>query len=214
MCQPSMAGKPRARASLEHNPGVLCQLGRAGCAPSIRAAWCGRRARGAARIVSPAPAVSDNVNAPRRRLRRRHHARVRAGAVMGGAEQASVAVRHHTPHPPPKLHGPAAGSHALPAASVRRCPRRRAEEPEARYDRGMRAQVKNGRIQLDEPTDLPEGKIIELVPLDEVISTDGDDLDDEERAALHRSIDESIEDEEAGNVEDLSKIIAELRAQL
>jgi hypothetical protein len=47
-----------------------------------------------------------------------------------------------------------------------------------------------------------------------VIATDGDDLDDAERAALHRSIDESIEDEEAGNVEDLSKIIAELRAQL
>lgn len=78
----------------------------------------------------------------------------------------------------------------------------------------MRAQVKNGRIQLDEPTDLPEGKIIELVPLDEVIATDGDDLDDAERAALHRSIDESIDDEDAGNVEDLSKIIAELRAQL
>jgi hypothetical protein len=78
----------------------------------------------------------------------------------------------------------------------------------------MRAQVKNGRILLDEPTDLPEGKIIELVPLDEVIATDGDDLDDAERAALHRSLDESIEDEEAGNVEDLSKIIAELRAQL
>ena len=78
----------------------------------------------------------------------------------------------------------------------------------------MRAQVKNGRIHLDEPTDLPEGKIIELVPLDELIATDGDDLDDEERAALHRSIDESIKDEEAGRVEDLSKIIAELRAQL
>jgi hypothetical protein len=62
--------------------------------------------------------------------------------------------------------------------------------------------------------DLPEGQVIELIPLDEVISTEGDDLDDQERAALHRSIDESIEDEQAGNVEDLSKIIAELRAQL
>jgi hypothetical protein len=78
----------------------------------------------------------------------------------------------------------------------------------------VKAYVKNGRIQLDEPTDLPEGQIIELIPLDEVIATDGDDLDDAERAALHRSIDESIEDEEAGNVEDLSKLIAELRAQL
>jgi type II secretory pathway component PulL len=75
------------------------------------------------------------------------------------------------------------------------------------------AHVKNGRLVLDEPTDLPEGQVIELVPLDEVLATEGDDLDDEERAALHRSIDESIEDEQAGNVEDLSKIIAELRAQ-
>lgn len=42
----------------------------------------------------------------------------------------------------------------------------------------------------------------------------GDDLDDDERAALHQSIDESIEDEAAGNVQDLAKIIAELRARL
>jgi hypothetical protein len=78
----------------------------------------------------------------------------------------------------------------------------------------LKAHVRKGRLVLDEPTDLPEGEVVELIPLDEVISTDGDDLDDEERAALHRSIDESIEDEQAGNVEDLSKIIAELRAQL
>jgi len=78
----------------------------------------------------------------------------------------------------------------------------------------LKAHVRKGRLVLDEPTDLPEGEVVELIPLDEVLSTDGDDLDDEERAALHRSIDESIEDEQAGNVEDLSKIIAELRAQL
>jgi hypothetical protein len=92
-----------------------------------------------------------------------------------------------------------------------------AQKREPRYVRGMsalKARVENGRIKLDEPTDLPEGQIVELIPLDEVIATDGDDLGDAERAALHRSIDESIEDEEAGKVEDLSKIIAELRAQL
>jgi len=47
-----------------------------------------------------------------------------------------------------------------------------------------------------------------------VLATGGDDLDDDERAALHRSIDESIEDEEVGHIEDLSTVIAELRAQL
>ena len=78
----------------------------------------------------------------------------------------------------------------------------------------LKARVENGRLKLDEPTDLPEGQVVELVPLDEVLATEGDDLNDEERAALHRSIDESIKDEQAGNVEDLSKIIAELRAHL
>ena len=78
----------------------------------------------------------------------------------------------------------------------------------------LKARVENGRLKLDEPTDLPEGQVVELVPLDEVIAIDGDDLDGAERAALHRSLDESIADEEAGNVEDLSKIIAELRAQV
>jgi len=78
----------------------------------------------------------------------------------------------------------------------------------------LKARVENGRLKLDGPTDLPERQVIELIPLDEVIATGGDDLDDEERAALHRSLDESIAGEEAGNVEDLSKIIAELRAQL
>jgi hypothetical protein len=48
--------------------------------------------------------------------------------------------------------------------------------------------------------------------LDCVLAESGDDLDDGERAALHQSIDESIEDEAAGNVQDLAKIIAELRA--
>ena len=88
---------------------------------------------------------------------------------------------------------------------------------EMQYLHGMsalKARVENGRIKLDEPTDLPDGQVVELIPLDEAIATEGDELDDAERRALHRSIDESIEDEQAGNVEDLSKIIAELRAQL
>ena len=78
----------------------------------------------------------------------------------------------------------------------------------------LKARVENGRLRLDEPTDLPEGQVVELVPLDELLSTSGDDLGDDERALLHRSIDESIADEEAGKAEDLSKIIAELRTQL
>jgi hypothetical protein len=72
----------------------------------------------------------------------------------------------------------------------------------------VKARVKNGRLLVDEPTTLPEGAELQLAIID------GDDLDDAERAALHRCIDESIDDEEAGNLEDLSKIIDELRARL
>ena len=85
-----------------------------------------------------------------------------------------------------------------------------AQERERRYlDRmsALKARVENGRIKLDEPTDLPEGTV---VPLE--IANDWDDLDDEERAALHESLRESIEQMKAGQTIDLEQALAELRA--
>jgi len=55
------------------------------------------------------------------------------------------------------------------------------------------AHVKNGRLVLDEPTDLAEGS---AVPLE--IADDWDELDDEERAALHRELAASIAERKAG----------------
>lgn len=78
----------------------------------------------------------------------------------------------------------------------------------------LRAHVKNGRLVLDEPTDLPEGEEVELVPLDEVLLNGGDHLDDEERAALDESIKEGLEDMKAGRTSDAHEVIAELRARL
>jgi hypothetical protein len=40
--------------------------------------------------------------------------------------------------------------------------------------------VKAGRLVLDEPVDLPEGTVVELLPI-----AQGDDLDDEDRTRLH-----------------------------
>ena len=77
----------------------------------------------------------------------------------------------------------------------------------------LKAHVHNGRLVLDEPTDLPEGEVIELVPLDEVLDTGGDYLDDEERAALHRSIEQGIEDFEKGDTEDAFEFLARLKAR-
>ncbi len=75
----------------------------------------------------------------------------------------------------------------------------------------VKAHVKNGRLMVDEPTDLPEGEVIELVPLDEVLANGGDYLDDEERAALHESIREGLEDMKAGRTHDANEVIDELR---
>jgi hypothetical protein len=59
--------------------------------------------------------------------------------------------------------------------------------------RPLKAHVHNGRLVLDEPTDLPEGEVVYLQPLDAIAPVDDDNLDDEERAALHRELDASVE---------------------
>jgi hypothetical protein len=76
----------------------------------------------------------------------------------------------------------------------------------------LRARVKKGRLVLDEPTDLPEGEVIELVPLDEVLARGGDYLDDEERAALRAELEASIAEAESGELVDADVVLAELRA--
>ena len=76
----------------------------------------------------------------------------------------------------------------------------------------LRAHVRHGRLVLDEPTDLPEGKVVEVVLLDEVLAEVGPDLDDEERERLHGSLRESIEQMKAGNTIDGAEALAELRA--
>ena len=42
----------------------------------------------------------------------------------------------------------------------------------------LQAIVKNGRIVLDAPTDLPEGEVVTLIPLEELLAEAGDMDDD------------------------------------
>ncbi len=76
----------------------------------------------------------------------------------------------------------------------------------------LKAHVHNGRLVLDEPTNLPEGEVVELVPLDEVLAKGGDYLDEEDRAELHKALREGIEQMKAGNLIDADTALAELRA--
>ena len=72
----------------------------------------------------------------------------------------------------------------------------------------LRARVHNGRLKLDEPTDLPEGTELRLVVADE-----GDEFDDEERAALHQALARGSADIAAGRTVDATEFLATLDAR-
>ena len=72
----------------------------------------------------------------------------------------------------------------------------------------MKARVRAGRLVLDEPTDLPEGAEVELLPLDP-----GDWLDETERVALHQALRESDVDVAQNRLVDAEEILRELRSR-
>ena len=72
----------------------------------------------------------------------------------------------------------------------------------------IKARVREGRLILDEPTDLPEGTEIEMLPLDP-----GDWLDETDRAALHEALRQSDADIAAGRLVDAEEILRELRSR-
>lgn len=70
----------------------------------------------------------------------------------------------------------------------------------------VKAHVKNGRLLLDEPTDLPDGTEVTLTIAD-------DDLDDEDRARLHAALERSVAQAKAGRLVDADDVIARLLAR-
>ena len=61
---------------------------------------------------------------------------------------------------------------------------------------------------MDEPTELPDGTEIELLPLDP-----GDWLDDADRALLHEALRQSDADIAAGRLVDAAEVLKELRSR-
>ena len=67
----------------------------------------------------------------------------------------------------------------------------------------LKAHVKNGRILVDEATDLPDGTELYLVPLKR---------DDDKDEALEGAINESLDDFEAGRIVNDETVRAKVRA--
>jgi hypothetical protein len=73
----------------------------------------------------------------------------------------------------------------------------------------MKARVRNGRLVLDEPTELPEGTEVTLSITDD---HDGD-YDDEERERINESLAVSFEQVRKGQLVDADVVLARLRAR-
>jgi hypothetical protein len=73
--------------------------------------------------------------------------------------------------------------------------------------RALKAHVRGGRLVLDEPTDLPEGTEVELV------ASDDDDFDPEERARLESALERSRAQARAGQLVDGDTVVAKLLAR-
>jgi hypothetical protein len=72
----------------------------------------------------------------------------------------------------------------------------------------LRARVRGGRLVLDEPVDLPEGSEVDLVLADEQ-----DDLDEQDRARLHASLDRAREQARRGETLSKEELLARLHAK-
>lgn len=70
----------------------------------------------------------------------------------------------------------------------------------------LKARVRAGRLVVDEPTDLPEGTELEVLPLDP-----GDWLDESDRALLHDALRQSEDDVQAGRLVSAEDVLRELR---
>lgn len=70
----------------------------------------------------------------------------------------------------------------------------------------VKARVKNGRLVLDEPTDLPEGTEVTL-------AVTVDEPDDDERARIVAAVERSMDQVKAGKHVDAETVIARLLAR-
>ena len=71
--------------------------------------------------------------------------------------------------------------------------------------RTVTAVVRNGKLVVDEPTDLPEGSVVELELVEQ--------LDDAQRAALNRSLERGVDQALRGEGRAASEVLRDMRAR-
>jgi hypothetical protein len=74
----------------------------------------------------------------------------------------------------------------------------------------LKAHVVNGRIVVDEPIDLPEGSELRVYMHD----TAHDQLSDAERAHLHRALERSLAQADAGELIEAEEVLADFARPL
>jgi hypothetical protein len=74
----------------------------------------------------------------------------------------------------------------------------------------LKALVHNGRLVLDEPTDLPDGEVVYLRPAETSVGGVDEEFDADEAAALHCALDEGLAAAEAGDHEGAGRFAQEL----
>jgi hypothetical protein len=70
----------------------------------------------------------------------------------------------------------------------------------------LKAHVRNGRIIVDEPVDLPDGAELQLYLYDAA----ADSMTGQERAALDRALERSLAQADAGELIEADEVLAEL----
>lgn len=72
----------------------------------------------------------------------------------------------------------------------------------------LRAHVANGRLVVDETVDLPDGAEVQIAVVD-----GGDQLDDEDRARLHATIEQAQDELDRGEGLPAAAFLADLRSR-
>ena len=70
----------------------------------------------------------------------------------------------------------------------------------------LHARVQNGRVVVDEPTDLPDGAKVDLLLLDAAA-----EMGEEERTALEASIGRGLAQADRGELHSIDEVLARLR---